>query len=123
MASPTLVRTIVCSYTRDELPAAWLQVLRRFERMIERAGLRIRVRLDPLEELPESYEVIVVPPELRERAAALAGQARLITTTRADATVAANELLHELESGVTLRADRMRPGEPKIVVHRGPEIL
>src|SRR5207244_4112468 len=53
MPSPTLVRTIVCSYTRDELPAAWLAVFRRFERVIERAGLRVRVRLDPLEELPE----------------------------------------------------------------------
>ena len=123
MAPPILVRTIVCTYTRQELPAPWLQVFRRFERIVERAGLRVRVRLDPLEELPESFEVIVVPPELRERARALAGDARVVATTRAEATAAANDLLRELEAGVTLRAERVRPGEPRIVVHRGPEIL
>jgi len=123
MPPPTLVRTIVCSYTRDELPAAWLAVFRRFERVIERAGLRVRVRLDPLEELPERFEVLVVPEELRERAESLAGVARVIATTRTDATTAANDLVRELQAGATLTAERRRPGEPRIVVHRGTEIL
>jgi hypothetical protein len=123
MRSPRLVRTIVCAYTREELPAAWLQVFRRFERMVERAGLRIRVRLEPLEALPEAFDVIVVPPELRARAAEVARDARIIATTRADATAAANDLLRELEAATELYAERVRPGEPKIVVHRGPEVL
>src|SRR6266511_1538136 len=48
-----------------------------------KAGLRIRVRLFPLEALPESFEVLVVPPELAEAATALDTGARLIVTTRA----------------------------------------
>jgi hypothetical protein len=118
-----LVRTIVCAYTQAELPTPWLAIFHRFERVMARAGLRIRVRLFPLEELPEGFEVLVVPPELREAAEALQTGARLIVTTRAEAPGAADALLREIERGETLYAEKIRPGEPKIMTHRGGDIL
>lgn len=118
-----LVKTIVCAYSRDELPASWVQVFRRFERAVARAGLRVRVRLLPLEELPESFEVLVVAPELQQRAEALRTGARIISTTRQLAPVAVEELLLELQSGQSIYAERAKPGEPRIVIHRGPEVL
>lgn len=118
-----LVRAIVCAYTRDELPASWVQVFRRFERTVERARLRVRVRLEPLEELPESFEVIVVAPELAERARTLAPDAHLLTATRQDAANVSAALIRELAEGRSLYADGTVAGEPRIVVHRGPTIL
>lgn len=118
-----LVRTIVCGFIQAELPTPWLAIFHRFERVMEKAGLRIRVRLFPLEALPETFEVLVVPPELREAAEALQTGARLIVTTRAEAPAAAAALLREIEGGVTLYAERVQPGEPKIMTHRGNEIL
>lgn len=118
-----LVRTIVCAYSRDELPTSWLQVFRRFDRAVARAGLRIRVRLLPLEELPESFEVLVVEPRLQQRAEALRTGAHVIGTTRERAAVAVDELLRELESGRSIYAERADPNEPRIVVHRGSEVL
>ena len=123
MTSRRLVTTIVCAYSREELPAAWLQVFRRFERAVARAGLSIRVRLLPLEELPESFEVLVVAPELVPRAEALRTGARIIPTTRQDAASAVAALLRELESGESIYAESSRPGEPRVIVHRGSEIL
>ena len=118
-----LVRTIVCAYSRDELPTSWLQVFRRFDRAVARAGLRIRVRLLPLEELPEGFEVLVVAPQLRQRAEALPTDARIVCTTRELAAVAVDELLRELEGGRSIYAERADPNEPRIVVHRGSEVL
>ena len=120
---PQLVRTIVCGYVRAELPTPWLAIFHRFERVMEKSGLKVRVRLLPLEELPDSYEVLVVPPELQELAEALHTTARLIVTSRADAPAAAAALLREIEEGVTLYAEKVRPGEPKITTYRGSEIL
>jgi hypothetical protein len=118
-----LVRTIVCAYIQAELPTPWLAIFHRFERVMEKAGLRIRVRLFPLEALPESFEVLVVPPELQEAAEALQTGARLIVTSRAQAPAAADELLKEIERGETLYAEKVRPGEPKIMTHRGSDVL
>jgi len=118
-----LVRTIVCAYIQAELPTPWLAIFHRFERVMEKARLKIRVRLFPLEALPESFEVLVVPPELQEAAEALQTGARLIVTTRAEAPAAAAELLREIERGETLYAEKVRPGEPKIMTHRGGDIL
>ena len=122
-SDPLLVQTIVCAYTQAELPTPWLAIFHRFERVMQKAGLRIRVRLFPLEELPEGFEVLVVPPELQEAAEALQIGARIIVTTRAEAPAAADALLRELERGETLYADKVRPGEPKIMTHRGGDIL
>ena len=118
-----LVRTIVCAYVRAELPTPWLAIFHRFERVMEKSGLKVRVRLLPLEELPDSYEVLVVPPEIQQAAEALHSSARLIVTSRADAPAAAAALLREIEEGVTLYAEKVRPGEPKITTYRGSEIL
>jgi hypothetical protein len=122
-AAPLLVQTIVCAYTQAELPTPWLAIFHRFERVMEKAGLRIRVRLFPLEELPETFEIIVVPPELRGAAEALQTGARIIVTTRAEAPAAADALLREIERGETLYAEKVREGEPKIMTHRGGDIL
>ncbi len=120
--APRAVRTIVCAFS-GELPTAWLAVFHRFERRIEKARLRIRVRLFPLEELPEHFEVLVIPPELRARAEALGSDAHLIITTRQDAPAAAEELVLEIEEGRTFTAARVTGDEPKIVTHRGMEEL
>jgi hypothetical protein len=122
-AERRLIRTIVCAYTQAELPTPWLAIFHRFERTIAKAGLRIRVRLFPLEELPETFEVLVVPPELQEAAAALQTSARIIVTTRPEAAAAVDGLLREIEGGETLYAEKVRPGEPKIMTHRGGDIL
>ena len=119
----TLVRTIVCAYSVNELPVSWLQVFRRFENAVARAKLAVRVRLYPLEGLPDRFEVLVVPPELREQAESVAGRARLIVTTREDALTATAALIGEIEAGVTLRAERAVAGSPKVVVVRGGEEL
>jgi hypothetical protein len=121
--SPLLVSTIVCAYTQAELPTPWLAIFHRFERTMAKAGLRIRVRLFPLEELPGAFEVLVVPPELEAAAQALQTGARIIVTSRAEAPAAADLLLREIERGETLYAERVRPGEPKIMTHRGGDIL
>jgi hypothetical protein len=118
-----LVRTIVCAYTQAELPTPWLAIFHRFERTMEKAGLRIRVRLFPLEELPEAFEVLVVPPELQAAAEALQTGARVIVTSRPGAPAAADALLREIERGETLYAEKVRPGEPRIMTHRGGDIL
>lgn len=123
MTSRRLVRTIVCAYTRDELPAWWVQVHRRFERAVQRAGLAVRVRLEPLEDLPDDFEIIVVAPELAHRADAHGNAARVTRVTRQDAASVAAELVRELESGAAIYAERAKAGAPKIVVHRGSEIL
>jgi hypothetical protein len=122
-AEPRLVRTIVCAFTQAELPTPWLAIFHRFERVMEKAELRVRVRLFPLEALPESFEVLVVPPELREAAEALQTSARLIVTSRVDAPAAADALLREIEKGETLYAEKVQPGEPKIMSHRGSDVL
>jgi mannitol-specific phosphotransferase system IIBC component len=119
---PRRVSTIVCAFS-GELPTSWLAVFHRFERQIRKAGLRIRVRMFALEELPESFEILVVPPELAERAAPLARDARIIVTTRQDAPAAVDALLRELAEGHAVYADHVRPGEPKIITHRGMEEL
>lgn len=118
-----LVRTIVCGYTRDELPASWVQVFRRFERAVARDRLRIRVRLMPLEDLPETFDVLVVAPELERQARPLARGARVIVTTRERAAEAVGELLREITEGRTLYADPLDPNEPIVITRRGGEIL
>lgn len=120
---PRLVRTIVCAFVQSQLPTPWLAIFHRFERVMQKAGLRVRVRLFPLEALPESFEVLVVPRELQAAAEALQTSARLIVTSRTEAPAAADELLREIQRGETLYAEKVQPGEPKIVSHRGSDVL
>ena len=119
----TVIRTIVCAFSRAELPADDLQVFRRFEHSVRKAGWDIRVRLEPIEELPASYEVLVVSPALREKAERIGGDAILMVTTRPTAGAAADKLLAELQRGFPITAARKDPNAPKIVTHRGMEIL
>lgn len=118
-----MVRTVVCAYSIAELPASWVQVFRRCERAFARAKLDVRVRLYPLEDLPAGFEVLIVAPELRERAIAASRGARVIATRREDALAAVTELIREIEAGTTLRAEPARPDAPKVVVIRGGEEL
>ncbi len=124
-AAPRVIKTIVCAFTRDELPTSWLQVFRRFDHAMTKAGWKIRVRLEPLEELPEHYDLLVVAPDLRARAeAAIAqGDAFLYLTTRQSAADGADELLREIARGDVIVAERADPDAPKIVTHRGMEML
>jgi hypothetical protein len=119
---PRLVATVICAFS-GKLPTSWLAVFHRFERQFEKAGVRTRVRLFALDDLPETFDILVVPPELAERADAVAGGARVIVTTRSEAAAAAAELLREISEGRSLYAERVNPGEPKIVTHRGMEEL
>ena len=98
-------------------------MFRRFEHSVRKAGWDIRVRLEPVEELPPSYEVLVVSPALRASAERIAGDAILMVTTRQTAAAAVDKLLAELERGFPLTAARRDPNAPKIVTHRGMEIL
>ena len=121
---PRTIGTIVCAFTRDELPTSWLQVFRRFEHAVAKAGWKIRVRLEPIEELPEHYDLVVVSPELRSRAeAAVTKGAFLFVTTRQSAAEAAEGLLRELARGDVILAEKADPSAPKIVTHRGMEML
>ena len=115
----TLVRTIVCGYSLSELPMSWVQVARRFESAVARAKLAVRVRLHALEALPETFEVLVVAPELRATAERVARGARIYTATREDALAVATRLIAEIEEGTTLRAERAVEGAPKVVVIKG----
>lgn len=113
----------MCSYSIDELPVTWLRVFHRLERAVGKAGLRVRVELRPLEDLPERYEILVVPTALRARADTLRSGARVFGTTREEAQTVVDEVMGEIEAGVTLYAERVAPGAPKIMVHRGPDVL
>jgi hypothetical protein len=113
----------VCAYSLDELPTSWVQVFRRCERAFARAKLAVRVRLYPLEDLPETFEVLIVAPEIRERAVAVARGARVIATTREGALDTIGELIREIETGESLSAERAVAGGPKVVVIRGGEEL
>ena len=117
-----MVRTVVCAYS-EELPAAWLQVFRRFERALAKARLRVRVRLLPLDDLPDTFEVLVVSPGLRERAEALGTGARIVSATRELAAAAADDLVRDLRTGRSIYADEAKPNDPKVVTLRGTEEL
>ena len=118
-----MIRTIVCAFTRDELPTAQLAIFRRFEHVIAKSGLKIRVRLEAIETLPPEFDVLVVPIELKERAKAVLGDAMLYITTRESVAAAADDLLREIKRGDVFTAELADPNAPKIVTHRGIDIL
>ncbi|HLQ05302.1 MAG TPA: hypothetical protein VK197_06580 [Verrucomicrobiae bacterium] len=119
---PRVIATIVCAFS-EELPTSWLQVFRRFEHAVNKAGLKIRVRLEPLEEMPPHYDLVVVAPELRGRAEAVLGDAFLFVTTRQSAADSAEQLLREIARGDVILAEKADPSAPNIVTHRGMERL
>ncbi|TMB75353.1 MAG: hypothetical protein E6J52_09605 [Chloroflexi bacterium] len=118
-----VIRTVVCAFSRDELPADDLQVFRRFEHSMKKAGLDVRVRLEPIEQLPEQFDVLVVSPALERRANQAGGDAIVMVTTRQTAASAADRLLAEIARGYPITAARKDPNAPHIVRRRGYEVL
>ena len=118
-----VIRTVVCAFSRDELPADDVQVFRRFEHSMKKAGLDVRVRLEPIEELPEQLDVLVVSPALAKKAEAVAADAIVMVTTRQTAAEAADRLLAEIARGYPITAAKKDPNAPIIVRRRGYEIL
>ena len=118
-----VIRTIVCTFSRDELPADDLQVFRRFEHAMKKAGLDVRVRLEPIEQLPEQYEVLVVSPALEAKANRIAADAIVMVTTRPTAAEAVDRLLSEIARGYPITAARKDPNAPVVVTRRGYEVL
>ena len=121
-SAPRLVRRVVCAYRMESLPGAWLQTWRRLDRMLERAGLKVKATLAPLEELPEDMDILVIPPELREAARTAAPETPLLVTPPEVAADAFADLVKRLEAGTDYSAERVDPVEqagPKIVTYRG----
>jgi hypothetical protein len=110
----------VCGYTLGELPTPWLMVYHRFEAAFERAGLDVRVKLAPLEDLPDvPFEVLVVPPELAQQAEALGTGTLMVVTSPADALATIEGLLDKLAGGSELYAASLDPNAPRIERYRG----
>jgi hypothetical protein len=125
--APRPIRRVVCAYSVDSLPGAWLQTWRRLDRLLQRSGFKVKATLAPLEDLPEDTDILVVPPELREaaRAAARPGT-RVLITPPAAAAAAFEDLVKRLEAGVEITAEHVNPAEqagPKIVTYRGSTLL
>ncbi len=119
-SQPTLIRTIVIGYSRGELPTPWLVTFHRFEHAMSRAGVNIRVRLDPLEEWPEEgAEMLIVPPDLVETAKKLNTGAIIIAATSGDAVNTINRLLEQLTAGTEIRAEPIDPDAPHIIRYKG----
>jgi hypothetical protein len=114
----------VCAFAREEqVPASWFQVHRRFEHAIAKHGLKIRLRMDALEDLPPSYDLLVVPPDLRTRAEPLLRGAFLFVTTRESVAGAVDAFIAEIARGDVVTADKADPNAPKIVTRRGMEMI
>jgi len=119
---PHLVRRIVCSYQSGILPGEWLQTWRRLDRLVQREGLRIKVLLAPLDDLPEDVDLLVVPPELREAAESTAPGIEILSTTPSEAAFDFAVLVQRLQAGLDLTAEKVNPAEqagPTIVTYRG----
>ena len=87
---------------------------------MDRAGLEVKVKLAPLEDLPEEpFEVLVVPPDLTAMAQALNTGPYLLTTTAANAIQAINGLLAKFAEGSDLVADPLDSSAPRIERYRG----
>jgi hypothetical protein len=126
-AGPRVVRRVVVSYQLGWLPGDWLQAWRRLDRVFDRADLKVKATLAPLEDLPEDTDILVVPPELRDaaREAARPGTPILVTPATAAAGAFA-DLVQRLEAGTELTAERITAEEraaPKIVSYRGHTLL
>lgn len=123
MKSPRIIRRVVCGYRLDSLPGEWLQAWRRLDRAMQRAGLNVKVSLDPLDDLPSDADILVVPPELENEAGAVAPPGvGLIVTSPTEATATFARLVESLAAGREITADRIvaaDPTEPRIVTYRG----
>jgi len=124
---PKVVRRVVCSYKLGWLPGDWLQTWRRLDRVFSRAELNVKATLAPLEDLPEDTDILVVPPDLREAAYAVARPGMPILVTPAGAAAGAfADLVSRLKAGTEFTAEKVDPDlkdKPKIVSYRGHTLL
>ncbi len=121
---PRMIKHIVCGYRLGSLPGEWLQTWRRLDRLIHRSGFKIKVTLDTLEAMPDTTDILVVPPELRDKARDAAPGAILLITTASNAPAAFADLVRRLEAGTEITAEREEPDgqtRPRIVTYRGYE--
>jgi hypothetical protein len=125
---PKVVRRVVVSYKLGWLPGEWLQAWRRLDRVFNRANLRVKATLAPLEDLPEDTDILVVGPDLREAANNAVPEGTPILVMPASAAAGAfAELVTKLEAGTEFTAEKFDPAEeaqkPKIVTYRGHTIV
>jgi hypothetical protein len=119
---PRLVRRIVCVYRLGVLPGDWLQTWRRLDRLLDRSGFKVKVLLDPLEDLPADVDLVVAPAEMRELAEAAAPPGvQVLATIPPTAAEDFAALVRRLEAGAELTAERTDPSSdsPTIVTYRG----
>jgi len=118
-----MVRRIACGYRLGTLPGDWLQTWRRLDRLLARSELRVRVVLEPLENLPADVDLLVVPPELADAApSAVQPGVPIVVTTPANAADDFAVLVARLEDGAELTAERVdsaAPETPNVVTYRG----
>jgi hypothetical protein len=121
--APRLVRRIVCAYRLGVLPGDWLQTWRRLDRLLDRSGFKVKVVLEPLEDLPGDVDILVVSPDLRDAAkAAIQPDVPLLVTSPTSAADDFADLVRRLEAGSELtaeRADPSAPDAPNVVTYRG----
>jgi hypothetical protein len=121
--APRLVRRIACGYRLGTLPGDWLQTWRRLDRLLARSGFKVRVVLEPLEELPADVDLLVVPPDLADVAlSTVQPGVPIVVTTPAGAADDFAALVQRLEVGAELtaeRADPAAPETPNVVTYRG----
>ena len=90
---------------------------------MKKAGLDVRVRLEPIEALPDRVDVLVVSPALAKKSESVAGDAIVMVTTRLTAAEAADRLLAEIARGYPITAAKRDPNAPHVVTRRGYEVL
>jgi hypothetical protein len=122
--TPRMVRRVACIYRLDALPGAWLQAWRRLDRVLVRAKFDVKATLDPIENLPEAADILVVPPELRAEVLEKVRPGVPILVTSAETAAGAfNDLLRRLEEGIEVTAEKIEPearaAAAKIVRYRG----
>jgi hypothetical protein len=97
--------------------------VRRLDRLLDRSGFKVKTVMEPLEDLSEDVDLVVVSPDLREDAQSAAGfGVPVLVTTPATAAEDFADLVRQLEAGTELtveRPDRSAPTGPHIVTYRG----
>ena len=117
-------RRIVCGYDIELLPTWWLQVHRMVKARLEREGALVKVDLLPLTDLPENFDLLLVPPDALTIARDHAPRVECVAVTSDDYPRQVAEILAHLRGrswySVQESAEHDQP-QPKIVRHLGYE--